>query len=196
MRIDPEGPGEMAGIGRVLLRSRRYLLLALLGTVAAASLWGILRRGEGPVAVKPPEVDVVAKRVRYVGKGKGGSWQLELQELQYSLRGGIASGKGVHLSLTGEDGRTVEAWAREGRGKMEEGGFVDLEGDVKVVAEGWTLTAQRLRYDLEGNVVTASGPFRAEREGIELRGEGFTFHVEEGILRVRGGVEVTLEGGW
>lgn len=172
-------------------------MLALLGAVAATLLWGLIgRRGEVPVAVKPPEADIAAKGVRYVGKGKGGSWQLELKELQYSLRGGIASGKDVHLLLTGEDGRTVEAWAREGRGKPEEGGFVDLEGDVKVVAEGWVLTAQRLRYDLEGNVVTTSGPFRAERGGVELQGEGFTFYVEEGILEVGGGVKVTLEGGW
>lgn len=178
------------------MKGRRWFLLAFCGGIVVLSVALLLYRGGEPRRVEIPKADMAARGVKYVGKGKGGSWELEVGELQYSLKRGVASGRDLHLVLTSKDGRVIEAWAKEGEGKPKEGGFVELRGGVKVVVEGWQLETEHLRYDLEKDLVSTSAPIRIFREGMELRGKGLAFDLGRGFLEVGEEVEITLEGKW
>jgi LPS export ABC transporter protein LptC len=186
------------------MRSRLRLLIgAVLATVLVAGGWLLARdaRARRDADRSKITLDVmpdVAQRIQNFHRLKVENgrkvWEISAREAQYREGEGTVSVREPLVALFLEDGREVSLRGTHGTVFLQgrELDRVEVEGEIAVRFDKYTMSTDHAAYVAERGVVVAPGTVRIQGDGLDIHGTRMEVNVAAQRLTLAEHVQVTL----
>ena len=186
------------------MRTRlRWLVVALLVIVLASGAWlvqrgFVARRRADQARVIPELLPNVAQRIENFHRVKVENgrkvWEVSAREAQYLESEDVVVVDAPVVDVFLKDGRTVGLRGKGGKVflKARELQRVELQGDIDVQLDQYTLQTDTASYEADRGVIVAPGAVRIAGANFELHGEQMEINVAAQQLVVSERVQSTM----
>ncbi|MGD9763749.1 MAG: LPS export ABC transporter periplasmic protein LptC [Candidatus Binatia bacterium] len=186
------------------MRSRLRVLLgaALIATLGVGAwLLGtemVRQRGTGRGPDLSDVLPGVAQRIQNFHRVKVEQgrkvWEIRAREAQYREGDATVIVRDPLVLLVLEDGRELSLRGASGTVFLDgrELKRVEMDGEIVVQVDDYTLATDRATYEAERDVVVAPGTVRITGTGLELQGQRMEIEVGAQRLHLTAGVHMTL----
>jgi len=181
-------------------RPRNLLLvLALILAVILLAVIAMRYRPESNlrtmVKALPEGIDVSLQDIDYTHIEDGRArWRLVAQQVERQAKSSTLVVSSPHMTFYDEQGE-VKGSLQAASGKVSED-YRKVQLNDEVILKnpsGYTLFADRLRYDHDTQTATTDSLVRLESKGLHLEGRGLIFHVQTKRLQLNEQVEGVFE---
>jgi LPS export ABC transporter protein LptC len=186
------------------MRTRlRWLGVALLVVVLAAGAWLLkgdfdARRRAEQTRTVMEVLPNVAQRIQNFHRVKVDNgrkvWEVSAREAQYLENEEVVVVDAPVLEVFFKDGRTVSLRGHAGKVFLKDRELrrVELEGEIEMGLDEYSLHTDTVNYDAESGVITAPGQVRIAGTDFELTGERMQVNVADQQLALSARVKTTL----